>query len=171
MSSPDIIKNLIPRLFLKRLMLSVAMIVFFVFVLYPFPVLASDLEVGSIEEELNVLSIENSLPDNVDLAVVLTDNYQITAYSSDIAQTDGNPCRTAVGFDLCQNDTEDSVAANFLPFGAKIRMPELFGDRVFIVRDRMNAKYQNRIDVWFKNRADAVKFGVKIGKVEILAEP
>lgn len=93
-----------------------------------------------------------------------------TAYNSEVAQTDDSPCITANGFNLCEHGIEDTVAANFLPMGTKIKIPELFGDRIFVVRDRMNKRYSDRVDVWMLNKADAIKFGVKKAKIEILEE-
>ncbi|PLX21495.1 hypothetical protein C0584_02390 [Candidatus Parcubacteria bacterium] len=92
----------------------------------------------------------------------------ITAYNSLEGQTDSTPCITANGFDVCKHATEDTVAANFLKFGTKIRIPELFGDRVFVVRDRMNKRYTNRIDVWMINKEDAKKLGKRLAKIEVL---
>jgi len=97
-----------------------------------------------------------------------TGYYTISAYNSEVGQTDSTPCITANGFNLCQHGIEDSVAANFLRFGTHIRIPELFGSRIFVVRDRMNARYPYRVDVWLKNKQMAKKFGVRVGKVEIL---
>ena len=96
--------------------------------------------------------------------------HSMTAYNSEVGQTDSDPCTTANGFNLCKHNQEDTVAANFLKFGTKVRIPELFGDRVFVVRDRMNSRYQERVDVWFKNRQDALKFGVRKAKIEIVEE-
>ena len=97
----------------------------------------------------------------------------ITAYSSTVDQCDSTPCITANGFDLCKNYEEkavaDTIAANFLKFGTRVRLPDAFGDQVFVVRDRMNAKYngQNRIDVWMPTREEAIAFGVKRIKMEV----
>lgn len=110
-----------------------------------------------------------------------------TAYSSDPWQTDSTPCTPAMHkFDLCkayeENGTEDTIAANFLPLGTKVRFPDVYGDKVFVVRDRMNAKYngQHRIDFWIGSatptnqeiireaKQKAVAFGVKRMKMEIL---
>lgn len=96
--------------------------------------------------------------------------HQMTAYNSEAAQTDSDPCTTANGFNVCKHNVEDTVAANFLKFGTKVKIPELFGDRVFIVRDRMNKRYPDRVDVWFKSRADALKFGVRTARIEVLEE-
>jgi 3D (Asp-Asp-Asp) domain-containing protein len=97
-----------------------------------------------------------------------TSVHKITAYNSDVSQTDGSPCTTANGFNVCQHNQEDTIAANFLKFGTKVKIPDLFGDKVFVVRDRMSAKHANRVDVWMKNRQSAIKFGVKVAKIQVV---
>ena len=92
----------------------------------------------------------------------------VTAYSSTVDQTDSTPCITANGFNLCKHNEENIIAANFLPFGAKIRIPEHFGDKIFIVQDRMNARYRIRADIWMKTRKDAIIFGAKYTEIEVL---
>lgn len=97
----------------------------------------------------------------------------ITAYSSTVDQCDSTPCITANGFDLCSSYAEravaDTIAANFMKFGTQVRLPDAFGEQTFVVRDRMNSKYngQNRIDVWMPTRELAQNFGVKRVKMEI----
>jgi 3D (Asp-Asp-Asp) domain-containing protein len=183
MSAPEVIQNrLFSKKIWKKIILSLLFLVIFDFVLYPAPVLASQIDepipnvntdispVAIVDEQIEPVII-NSLPQSDDLKIVRTDFIAMSAYTSEIGQCDGNPCRTANGFDLCKNNTEDSVAANFLPFGTKIRIPDLFGERIFVVRDRMNARYDEKIDIWFKDRPAALRFGVKVAKVEILGEP
>lgn len=101
--------------------------------------------------------------------IIKTSIHTITAYNSEIAQTDNSPCITANGFNVCQHNQEDTIAANFLKFGTKVKIPELFGDKIFVVRDRMNVKHQNRVDIWMKNRTSALKFGIKISKIEVIS--
>lgn len=98
-----------------------------------------------------------------------------TAYSSEAAQTDSTPCIPAMWkFNLCdyfaKTGIEDTIAANFLPLGTEVRFPEVYGNKIFVVRDRMNSKYngKSRIDFWKKDRPSAVKFGVERIKMEIL---
>lgn len=100
--------------------------------------------------------------------VIRTSVHSMTAYNSEAAQTDDSPCITANGFNVCEHGIEDTVAANFLPMGTKIRIPELFGDRIFIVRDRMNKRYTERVDVWMLHYDDAIKFGVRKAKIEVV---
>jgi 3D (Asp-Asp-Asp) domain-containing protein len=94
----------------------------------------------------------------------------LTAYTSEAAQTDDDPCTTANGYNLCSHGTEDSVAANFLPFGTKIMIPDLFGDRIFVVRDRMHKRFSNRVDVWMTNKTEALKFGVRQSRIVVLKD-
>lgn len=89
----------------------------------------------------------------------------VTAYSSTIDQTDSDPFITAAGTLV----REGIVATNILPFGTKIKLPEFFGDRIFVVEDRMSWKKGYHIDIWFPNREDALEFGAKITEVLILS--
>lgn len=121
-----------------------------------------DITDGSLLSESDNLSLD------VNLKVISVSTHTITAYNSDPAQTDDTPCITANGFDVCEHWQEDTIAANFLKFGTKVRIPELYGDKIFVVRDRMNQRYTSRIDIWMKDKADAQKFGVKVAKIEIV---
>lgn len=104
--------------------------------------------------------IPDFIPDNKPSIIKIA----VTGYSSTPDQTDSTPFITASG----KHVREGIVAANFLPFGAKIRMPEIFGDKIFTVEDRMNRRYFHRVDVWFASREAALKFGKKIVEIEIL---
>lgn len=86
----------------------------------------------------------------------------LTAYSSTPDQTDNTPFITAANTSV----RDGIVAANFLPFHAKIMIPELFGDKIFTVEDRMHRRFSDRVDIWFSNRETAKKFGIK--KIEII---
>lgn len=108
-----------------------------------------------------------------------------TAYSSDPYQTDSTPCTPAMSrFDLCkhyeQTGIADTIATNCLPLGTQVRFPELYGDKVFTVRDRMNERYGcNRIDFWVGSvtpesreiiaeaKAKAKAFGVQRIEMEV----
>lgn len=87
----------------------------------------------------------------------------ITAYSSEVGQTDATPFTTASGTTVRRG----VIAANFLPIGTRVRLPELYGDEVFIVEDRMNARYNKRVDIWMEETADAKNFGVNWTTVEV----
>lgn len=88
----------------------------------------------------------------------------VTAYSSEPEQTDSTPFTTAFGTQV----RDGIVATNCLPKGSLVRFPEVFGDKEFVVEDRMNARYYYRMDIWMADTQDAIQFGVKSLKVEIL---
>ncbi len=88
----------------------------------------------------------------------------ITAYSSTPDQTDDTPFVTA-----SNTRTHDGViAANFLAFGTKVKIPGIFGDKVFTVEDRMAKKHDGKMDIWFPQRGLAKKFGIQETDVVIL---
>jgi 3D (Asp-Asp-Asp) domain-containing protein len=88
----------------------------------------------------------------------------ITGYSSTEDQTDDTPFTTA-----WNTETRPGVvAANWLPLGTKIRIPEIFGNQVFTVEDRMHPRNDDKLDIWFQSREEALKFGVRKARVEIL---
>ncbi len=88
-----------------------------------------------------------------------------TGYSSTIKETDDTPFITAAGTWV----REGIVANNFYPFGTKIKFPELFGEKIFVVEDRMHPrKEDHNVDIWFPSRQEAVNFGAKITEMEVL---
>ena len=89
-----------------------------------------------------------------------------TAYTSTPEQTDSTPFTTASNKEVY----DGLIAANFLDFGTKIRIPEIFGDKIFTVDDRMHRRFNKskRIDVWFPTLLAAKKFGVKNLQIEVL---
>ncbi len=111
---------------------------------------------------------ESTAPEKEEQKVKSTSVHVMTAYNSEVGQTDDSPCITANGFNVCKHGQEDTIAANFLKFGTKVKIPDLFGDRVFVVRDRMNKKHPNRVDVWMKDRPSAMKFGIKTARIQVL---
>jgi 3D (Asp-Asp-Asp) domain-containing protein len=135
---------------------------------WPYLNVATTTSIILLEKNINTTTIEKRLPVIPKIKIKQIKTVRITSYTSETAQCDSTPCVTASGFNLCKHSKEDSVALNFLPFGSKIRIPQLFGKRIFIVRDRMNKRYQNRVDVWMKNKKAALSFGIKKAKIEIL---
>ena len=105
---------------------------------------------------------QSPIPDPVkEIRVVET---VVTAYSSRVGETDSTPFITASGSKVRMG----VVAANWLPLGTQIKIPELFGDRIFTVEDRMNKKHPNKVDVWFSDTNEALRFGKKLTRIEIL---
>jgi len=91
----------------------------------------------------------------------------LTAYSSTAAQTDSTPFITANGTYV----RDGIVANNGYPFGTQIRIPELYGNKVFSVEDRMHWRMGDyRFDIWFPSYEQAKNFGVRYAYVEVLAK-
>jgi len=91
----------------------------------------------------------------------------ITAYASVPEETSNHPFVTASG----QWVRDGIVAANFLPFGTRIQIPALFGDKIFVVQDRMNRKFSKRMDIWMPTVAAAVTFGIQRAEIIVLGPP
>ncbi len=114
-------------------------------------------------EENSLLAISN--PSGPESQVTRKIRVVVTAYSSTPAQTDDNPYITAAGTWV----KEGIIANNLLPFGTKIRIPELYGDKVFVVEDRMHwRKGYYHVDIWFASYGEAKNFGAKRTYIEVL---
>lgn len=90
----------------------------------------------------------------------------VSAYSSTPDQTDDTPFIMASG----RHVYDGAIAANFLPLGAKVRFPDLYGDKIFMVEDRMNKRYSYKMDVWMGTRQQALNFGVKNLRYEVVVD-
>jgi len=88
----------------------------------------------------------------------------VTAYSSTPDQTDATPFITANGTTV----HDGIIAANWLKFGTRVRIPDMFGDKVFIVADRMNPRFDDRADIWMADRTQAMNFGLRRLTIEVL---
>ncbi len=106
--------------------------------------------------------IQTSIPETP--KVVTSYWVLVTAYSSTPDQTDSTPFITASGTHV----KDGIIACNFLRFGTKVRFPQMYGDKSFVVEDRMALKNSHKIDIWFPSREEAKQFGVKLLKVEVL---
>jgi 3D (Asp-Asp-Asp) domain-containing protein len=93
-----------------------------------------------------------------------------TGYSSTPDQTDDSPFIMANG----RYVHDGAIAANIyingkkIPLGTLVKIPELYGNRIFVVEDRMNSRYTNNIDLWFADRSSALNFGAKRVKIQIV---
>jgi len=89
----------------------------------------------------------------------------VTGYSSTEEETDETPFVTASG----KSVQDGIVANNFFPFGTKIKIPELFGEKIFVVEDRMKKdKSKFHFDVWFDEKEKAKIFGINFTWIEIV---
>jgi len=89
----------------------------------------------------------------------------VTAYSSHPNQTDSTPYTTG----WLTPVRDGVVAINFLPKGTMVRFPDLYGEKIFVVEDSMNARYPYRADIWMMSYTEAKKFGIKYARMEIMS--
>jgi hypothetical protein len=89
----------------------------------------------------------------------------ISFYSSTPDQTDSSPFIAADGYHVY----DGMIANNCLPFGTQIKIPSLYGDKVFEVHDRMNSRYGcYKFDIWMDApKAELRKLGIKRADLEI----
>lgn len=111
-------------------------------------------EIPNLEVLTQVSSLEAQSPLEAGYQTITV---TLTGYSSTPDQTDETPFITASNTEA----RDGVVASNFLSFGTKIRIPELFGDKIFVVEDRMHSRFDDRIDIWFPSRKLAEEFGFK----------
>lgn len=117
----------------------------------------------TIVQENSLLSISNY--PNSESQVIQRVNVIVTGYSSSPLETDDNPYITAAGTWV----REGIVANNMLPLGTKIKIPEIYGDKIFVIEDRMHwKKGYYHIDIWFSSYWQALNFGAKNTQIEIL---
>jgi 3D (Asp-Asp-Asp) domain-containing protein len=179
-------EEIVPLSRKQSLVLFLLIACIFQFLLFFTPALAAETVAAQDEAQISLDAVNKSVKMDVEAQKVVNTNivatsskivspkikststHVMTAYNSEVGQTDESPCITANGFNVCKHGQEDTIAANFLKFGTKVKIPELYGDRVFTVRDRMNAKHPNRVDIWMKDRSSAIKFGVKTAKIQVL---
>ncbi len=167
-SSCKTIKNLGKKLrkYLKLPFLLVSLLVF------TFPHLTASQAIGNKNYSIGPVSNEtirpyNSgqpLPEAPDKQPKKTMKIMVTAYSSEVAQTDDTPFITAFGTRV----RDGIVATNFLPKGTIVRFPDVYGDKEFVVEDRMNKRYYYHMDIWMAEKGSAVTFGAKVLNMEIL---
>ena len=88
----------------------------------------------------------------------------LTAYNSEVGQTDDTPFQTASGKQV----NEKYVAMNGVKFGTHI----LYNGQEYEVQDRKNSRYDSGwVDLWKKTKAEAKQFGVKKAKIVLYENP
>ena len=114
--------------------------------------------VASREASAEIFSFTPAIPTE-------TREVWLTAYSSTPEETDDTPFTTALG-----TKTRDGiVAANFLPFGTRVKIPDVFGDKIFVVEDRMHPRKTDFLDVWMPSKQDALNLGIRRTNIIVLA--
>lgn len=83
-------------------------------------------------------------------------NCRAVGYSSEKRQTDHDPFSTAGG----TKPKWGTVAANHLPLWTRLKI-DGYGDKIFVVEDRMNRRYKKMLDIWFSSLKEARAFGLR----------
>jgi 3D (Asp-Asp-Asp) domain-containing protein len=91
-------------------------------------------------------------------------NLRITAYASVPEETDDTPFITANGTFV----HDGIIATNLLPFGTQVMIPALFGNKVFVVADRMAPYFKKSVDIWMPSVGKALYFGVHYAQVVVI---
>jgi len=120
---------------------------------------------GATSNSVNAIAEEPSHTQIIEKAPVhKIYEVSVSAYSSSVDETDSTPNVTASG-----TRTHDGVmAANFLPIGTRVQLPDLYGDKIFIVEDRMHRRFSDSVDVWMPSKAAAMHFGRKTSRIVVL---
>ncbi len=108
------------------------------------------------------------LPISEDRGFIYVYNVPVTAYNSVSWQTDSTPCIGAAGTDICEalEQGSNTCAANFVPLGTVLQVDGL---GVCVVRDRMNARYDYRVDWYMGLDIDSAKvFGIQNKEISVL---
>ncbi|MBI2042065.1 MAG: 3D domain-containing protein [Candidatus Nealsonbacteria bacterium] len=129
---------------------------------------AQGLELKSPSLEFLAIGGNSLLPSSIlpEPKIIKTVKVVVTAYSSSVFETDDTPTITASNTEV----RDGIIANNLLPFGTKVRLPELYGDKIFVVEDRMNRrKGSYHFDIWFPSYREAKNFGAQNTYLEVLA--
>lgn len=172
------IKNIVKRSPFEVATLGAIIVLAFYFVLPSAARAAANVVAPSRAVALEVAAMQNAtqpfgtLPQAGMGDPTYTMHVTASAYNSEVAQCDDTPFITASGTHV----RPGVIAANFLPIGTKVKITAINGhaiadqsllDRVYTVEDRMNARYDKRIDIWMEERSDAIQFGVRTIAIEV----
>lgn len=115
---------------------------------------------GNADTSTEIASASSTLLMNVAETLFM----RVTAYTSLPDETDSTPFITANGTYV----HDGIVASNILPFGTRIEIPSLFGDKVFTVEDRTSPRYKDTIDIWMPTYGKAIYFGLNFATILVL---
>lgn len=107
----------------------------------------------------------------------------MTAYSSEVRQTNSQPTITATGETVRSGIVAVSrdLLGSVLPYGTKLRLIEIHEDpnacggwdpeMILEVQDTMHRRMQNRVDIWMPSRDLAIQWGKCTATLEIIELP
>jgi len=84
----------------------------------------------------------------------------ITAYSSTPEETDDTSFITASG----ERVRDGICASNEFPFGTLL----LIDGKIYVVKDRTNARYQYLVDLWMPSKEEAKEWGRQVKEIYLL---
>ena len=88
---------------------------------------------------------------------------EVTAYSSSLDETQGDPFITASG----QRVRDGIIACSRdYPFGTRF----LIEGRLYVCLDRLARKYDHRFDIWKPSKAEALRFGRRELPIEVFLD-
>lgn len=130
------------------------------------------LDRGNQEDIENVVDASPVLAKQLYLTTVPEIIYEavITAYTSSPEETDGNPCMSASGNDICNIGFNNIVACpSRYEFWTMIELPD--GSQ-FVCLDRVSLKYPDRFDIYMgqglEAKQEAFEWGIKKMSIKIL---
>mgnify|MGYP001602094710 CR=1 FL=1 len=129
-----------------------------VWVLGPTPVLA---DVAASPQNTKIVRERLPIAETAHPRAIL--KMEVSAYTSRPEETDSTPFTTASGTRV----HDGTLATNRLKFGTKVRIPDLYCDKIFTVEDRMNERYQNHADIWVDDLVVARQIGRRHLTVEV----
>lgn len=148
----------------------VLLIALFVLCLAPRNATAGDITNFRTARRLAPATIHSDIPTTRESVPVVTMYCTVTAYSPTVAETDGNPLRTASG----KRVYVGGVAADLrkFPFGTILLIPGYNNGKPCTVTDSGGAIRGNKLDVFLWSTHEAVHFGRRHNvKVQVLYIP
>lgn len=151
----SMVKDLLLCLFLFNLLISTASKIDLSYYLGENVVVVSNTVINPVEAKNEPVS---AIVEDVELLG------EFSAYTADVAQTDADPFTMANG----KKVFDGAIANNCLPFGTKIKI----AGKVYTVSDRMNSRYGcKNFDIYFEDYSEAIKFGRKSLRYEVIHTP
>lgn len=100
--------------------------------------------------------VEGSSAGVTEVRVVST----ITAYTSDLGETDDSPLITA-----SNREVREGVIAcpRKYKFGTQVEIDS----KIYVCEDRMAIKYDDRFDIWMASKQEALVFGKQVKTIKI----
>ena len=90
-------------------------------------------------------------------------NAYVTGYNTVVGQTDGSPCISASGENIC-GVSDAAACPRRIPFGTRITID----GRTYRCVDRLALKFDDRFDISFQKDIKAArKFGIQIKEIKI----